>query len=127
MEDRAVGDVRHWRVREFPTMLNAKGGFGRADLRKVMMNMRRRSGRFATMLIFPVALLAACSDDDSDPSDTSTPVGIANPASVYCVEQGGTVDIVDEAGGQVGYCNLPDGTRVEEWEYFEAQTGTTQP
>ena len=39
---------------------------------------------------------------------------------------GGTVEIVDEASGQVGYCNLPDGTRVEEWEYYRSQSvGTT--
>ncbi|MGZ4763867.1 MAG: DUF333 domain-containing protein, partial [Ilumatobacteraceae bacterium] len=43
----------------------------------------------------------------------------------FCVKQGGKVEIVDAATGQVGYCNLPDGTRVEEWAYFRAQTGTT--
>lgn len=53
--------------------------------------------------------------------DGLTP-GLADPASVYCVEQGGQVDIVDEAGGQVGYCELPDGRRIEEWEYFRSQT-----
>ena len=57
--------------------------------------------------------------------DTPTPAGIANPASDFCVEQGGTVEIVDESGGQVGYCNLPDGTRFEEWEYFRSQSSTT--
>lgn len=56
-------------------------------------------------------LLVGCGD--SDPEE-------ANPASVFCVEQGGEVDIVDEADGQVGYCVLPDGTRVDEWEYFRA-------
>lgn len=52
---------------------------------------------------------------------------MANPASVYCVEQGGQVDIVDEGGGQVGYCELPDGRRIEEWEYYRSQTSTTEP
>jgi uncharacterized protein len=45
---------------------------------------------------------------------------IANPASEYCVSQGGTLEIVDESTAQVGYCNLANGTRVEEWEYFNA-------
>ncbi len=40
---------------------------------------------------------------------------------MFCVEQGGTVEIVDEADGQVGYCNLPDGTRVEEFELFRSE------
>ncbi|HEY5663423.1 MAG TPA: DUF333 domain-containing protein [Ilumatobacter sp.] len=78
----------------------------------------------AIAALIPAAALAGCGDDDA-PSDTTT--AIANPASQYCVEQGGTVEIVDEAGGQVGYCDLPDGTRVEEWEYFRAQTGATNP
>jgi putative hemolysin len=43
---------------------------------------------------------------------------LANPASVYCVDQGGTLEIVQEDGGDVGYCNLPDGTRIDEWEYY---------
>lgn len=51
----------------------------------------------------------------------------ANPASAYCVEQGGQVDIVDEADGQVGYCELPDGRRIEEWEYYRSQTTTSEP
>jgi putative hemolysin len=84
--------------------------------------------RFAVVSM--VALMAAGSAScgaDADPSDTT--VGIANPASVFCVAEGGTVEIVDEADGQVGYCNLPDGTRVEEWEYFRSQspTATTAP
>ena len=52
---------------------------------------------------------------------------LANPASEYCVEQGGRVDIVDEAGGQIGYCELPDGRRIEEWEYYRSQTATSEP
>lgn len=91
----------------------------------------RRAHRMATMtalVLLPIGLLAACSDDDS-PADTSTPdsapTQIANPASTFCIEQGGTIEIVEEAGGQVGYCNLPDGTRVEEWEYFNSQSAAT--
>ena len=60
--------------------------------------------------------LPGCSSESND-----NPPGLANPASVYCVEQGGEVDIVDETDGQVGYCNLPDGSRVEEWELFRSR------
>ena len=45
---------------------------------------------------------------------------IANPASVYCVQQGGRVEIVDTDKGQIGICVLPDGRRIEEWEFFRA-------
>lgn len=76
-----------------------------------------------------ILFAVACSGDDSDGSDTSAPADstvtsepaqIANPASEHCVASGGTVEIVDEADGQVGYCNLPDGTRIEEWEYYRS-------
>ncbi|NDR59415.1 putative hemolysin [Aliiruegeria sabulilitoris] len=45
-------------------------------------------------------------------------VGLANPASVFCVENGGQSVIETEADGQRGYCILPDGTKVDEWDYF---------
>jgi putative hemolysin len=82
--------------------------------------------------------------DDVEPSFTTDDIGeivrsaldklhgapvsqLVNPASVYCVEQGGRVDIADEAGGQVGYCELPDGRRIEEWEYYRSPTTTSEP
>lgn len=45
---------------------------------------------------------------------------IANPASVYCVQQGGKVEIVNTKKGQIGICILPDGRRIEEWKFFRA-------
>jgi len=51
-------------------------------------------------------------------SDRPPDVGIPNPASVFCVEQGGKIEIVEGSGGQQGICVLPDGTRIDEWEYF---------
>lgn len=46
-------------------------------------------------------------------------VGLANPASVFCSSQGGTLSVVDAADGQVGYCEL-NGTKTEEWAYYRA-------
>ncbi|MDH4078109.1 MAG: DUF333 domain-containing protein [Acidimicrobiia bacterium] len=58
-------------------------------------------------------------------SGSGTTVGLANPASVYCVSQGGEVVIVTAAdGGQQGLCRLPDGTEIDEWEYYRASQGT---
>jgi putative hemolysin len=59
-------------------------------------------------------VLAGCGSSEPAPAPS-----MANPASAFCVEQGGTVEIVNEDGGERGYCNLPDGTRVDEWEYFQ--------
>jgi putative hemolysin len=95
---------------------------------KVWCLMLRRSLTPARLAPLALAVFAACGSSGSTPPTTTTPAGLANPASVYCVKQGGRVEIVDQAGGQVGYCNLPDGTRVDEWEYYRSQTGaTSQP
>jgi len=46
------------------------------------------------------------------------PIGMANPASVFCAEQGGELVIVEGEAGQYGECHFSDGTVVEEWEYY---------
>ena len=94
---------------------------GSRDPNRTTLGSPRSLGRAATAVLM-LAALVACGDDEPRPADTTTPTGIPNPASEFCVEQGGTVEIVDEEGGQVGYCNLPDGSRVEEWEYMRSQT-----
>ena len=95
-----------------------------------MKTSSSRIGRVAFTLVAVTTFgLSACGGDDSPSPSSEVPTsetpttdgtGMANPASVYCEEQGGTVEIVDEADGQVGYCNLPDGQRIEEWEYYRA-------
>ncbi|TCM18614.1 hypothetical protein EDF56_104144 [Novosphingobium sp. PhB165] len=60
-------------------------------------------------------VLAGCA---SDGQPAPAPIGMANPASKYCVEQGGRSEIRQEAQGETGYCHLPDGRVVEEWQLF---------
>lgn len=50
-------------------------------------------------------------------------VGLANPASEYCISQGGTLEIVRDAAGDRGMCHLPDGTVIEEWALFRRDNG----
>lgn len=46
-------------------------------------------------------------------------VGMANPASVFCVKQGGKLEARQDAqGNEYVMCHLPNGQVVEEWEYF---------
>jgi len=55
--------------------------------------------------------------------------GLANPASAYCEEQGGKLEIISEepenapggGGGQVGMCTLPNGNVCEEWAFFKGE------
>lgn len=50
---------------------------------------------------------------------------IANPASTFCIENGGTLEIVNEADGQVGICTLSNGIKCEEWAYFRGECSST--
>jgi len=56
-------------------------------------------------------------------SDNTAPkaVQMANPASQYCIDQGGKLRIENQTAGQVGICQLPNGTEVEEWALFRSQ------
>ncbi len=51
-------------------------------------------------------------------------IGMANPASVYCVQSGYTLEIrTDDKGGQRGVCIFPDGAECEEWAFFRGECG----
>jgi uncharacterized protein len=44
---------------------------------------------------------------------------IANPASVYCKDQGGETVIITAAdGSQSGFCKFSDGRYCDEWQFF---------
>lgn len=63
-------------------------------------------------------VLAGCASTVQPPA-AGPAVGMANPASVYCVERGGrSVIETDGAGAQTGFCHLPDGTKIEEWALY---------
>lgn len=64
-----------------------------------------------------IIILCGCTSS-SGGERNKTGAALANPASTFCAEQGGEVEIRDEENGQVGYCHLEDGTEIEEWEFF---------
>jgi putative hemolysin len=67
---------------------------------------------FVLILLMSLVLFTGCRREP----------GLANPASVYCEENSGTVEIrEDESGGQVGYCIFPDGSECEEWAYYNGE------
>lgn len=61
-------------------------------------------------------------------TDEEPTIWMPNPASVYCEQQGWTVNIVkDEEWNESGMCKLADGTEVDEWEYYRANnTGAVE-
>ncbi|MEF3273637.1 MAG: DUF333 domain-containing protein [Chloroflexus sp.] len=52
----------------------------------------------------------------------TAPIGLANPAATYCIEQGGRFEIQSPIeGGQVGVCLFADGSLCEEWAFFRGE------
>lgn len=58
---------------------------------------------------------------DFKPTPKPGRVGLPNPASVNCIEQGGTLEWVISDKGEHSLCHLPDGTICEEWKLFRGE------
>lgn len=64
----------------------------------------------------------------SGTEQTTTITGMANPASVYCIDQGGKLSIRNDAsGGQYGICVFDDGSECEEWKFFRKECTKGMP
>lgn len=57
-------------------------------------------------------------DVNSNNQSNALGVKLANPASVYCTNQGGKLEIKTDPTGQYGMCKFKDGSECEEWAYF---------
>ncbi|MDO5651880.1 MAG: DUF333 domain-containing protein [Moraxella sp.] len=54
-------------------------------------------------------------------STNSQAIGMANPASEYCISVGGKLEAKrDSEGNEYALCHLPNGKVVEEWELFRS-------
>jgi putative hemolysin len=69
----------------------------------------------AALPLLALSLLAAC----------AAPTGQAalpNPASVFCEQNGGKLDLrTGPGGGVAGICIFPDGSECDEWAYFRGE------
>ena len=81
--------------------------------------------------LFSILLLTSCSPNPGSPTPAAN---LPNPASVYCEENGGILELRTDASGAVaGVCIFPDGSECDEWAYFrqECKPGdsmiTTEP
>jgi putative hemolysin len=76
-------------------------------------------------------VLVGCTVSKSTPTivdETATlPVKLPNPASVYCKENGGNLEIHTAAdGSQFGLCVFADGSSCDEWAYFRGECGLVE-
>ncbi len=67
-----------------------------------------------TTLTASLLLLGGCGKT----TEPAAAIGMANPAAVYCVQQGGKSEPVTTEAGQSSNCHLPDGRVVEEWTLY---------
>ena len=66
------------------------------------------------ILLLALLPLAAC----QTAARQSAQAALANPASVNCVDHGGKLVIRATSAGSKGYCILPGGRTLDEWEYY---------
>lgn len=81
------------------------------------MKIRFAKSGTAAVAALTLLLISGCSSQDTSVAPPPT-VKLANPASVYCVEQGGRLEIIRNQQGDRGLCHLPDGSAIDEWELF---------
>jgi len=78
-------------------------------------------------LVFILMALTACTAPQTqavpEPAATGMPqANIPNPASVYCTENGNSLEIRTAAdGSQNGICIFPDGSTCDEWGYYRGE------
>lgn len=71
-----------------------------------------------------VGVTVAVAQPPSATSGTVPPppaVGLANPASVNCLKQGGTLQMRQEPRGTYGVCVFKGGRECEEWALFRGE------
>ena len=74
--------------------------------------------------LLAAAALSACAGSDNPKKAAmhdAPAIGMANPASVFCEQQGGkSVNRKDKDGNEYGVCVFSNGKEVDEWEYYRA-------
>jgi putative hemolysin len=81
------------------------------------------------VIIVGALVVVACGAKPTPtPSTFESPLGLPNPASQYCIDQGNQLDIRTAAdGSQAGYCIFPDGTECDEWAFYRNECGPGTP
>jgi putative hemolysin len=72
---------------------------------------------FASALL--ILCLAACGPE---PGSSTAQAGLPNPASVFCEQHGGRLELrTDPTGAVSGACLFPAGSECDEWAYFRGE------
>jgi putative hemolysin len=78
-----------------------------------------RKAQFPLFLLMASVFLASCS---AKPVSPASQAGMANPASVYCEQKGGKLELrQDASGGVAGICVFTDNSECDEWAYYREE------
>ncbi|MFA6436232.1 MAG: DUF333 domain-containing protein [Candidatus Gracilibacteria bacterium] len=69
-------------------------------------------------ILLSTFILSGCTNNTDTASDNT---GLANPASTYCEDQGGTLSIQEKSNGQYGVCFFEENRQCEEWALFQGE------
>jgi putative hemolysin len=64
--------------------------------------------------------------DATNSAEDSSPKQIANPASTYCFDHGGKIEMRESDMGVQGTCVFSDGSECEEWQYYRGECQPVQ-
>ena len=78
-----------------------------------------------TIILMALTACTSLQVQTPEPAATDIPqVNMPNPASLYCEQNGNTLEIRTAAdGSQSGVCIFPDGSTCDEWAYFRGECG----
>jgi putative hemolysin len=78
-----------------------------------------RKALYPLFMLIGIVLLASCSPKQTSPTPEPN---IANPASVFCEQNGGKLELRQDASGAVaGICIFPGGSECDEWAYYREE------
>jgi putative hemolysin len=84
-----------------------------------------RKTLFLLVMLIGTVLSASCSPNQASPTPVSN---MPNPASVYCEQNGGTLELrQDASGGVAGVCVFSNGSECDEWAYFRGECKPVDP
>ena len=70
-------------------------------------------------MLIGIVFSASCNPKQISPTPEAN---MPNPASVHCKQNGGKVELRQDAlGGVIGMCVFPDGSECDEWAYFRGE------
>ncbi len=76
---------------------------------------------FAILSTGMILVLAGCQNSPAGKTPDTATLGMANPASVHCIEKGGRLEMRTNAKGEYGVCLFEDNRQCEEWAFFRGE------